>query len=632
MFQALQEFGFGKYFCSTIETIYKKANCSIKMHTGTSPRFDLGCGIRQGCPVSPYLFLICAQLLSDFIKQSPLKGISIADREIIISQLADDTSVFLKNATQVSIAVNRISVFSRASGLHLNLNKCELLPIKDCSSTSICNIPVKDSVTYLGITINKNADSRCAMNFNYIIEKTQKKFNSWLQRDLSLQGRILLSKAEGLSRLTYAATSLDVNKQTTALIDKTLLNFVWKNKIHYIKKSTLLNSYENGGFNLLDFSTLNNTFKINWIRQFIRDPTSIWNFIPNYIFSKIGGLKFLLFCSYNIEKLPTKLANFHKQILLSWSLVYKHNFSPHRYYIWNNRDILYKHRSLFIENWFTHGITLVSQLFGSNGTLLSYSEFLNKYTFPVPPKEYAIVFDAIPSGVIMLFKNVMTQETDPFPLEPVQTEVGQLCFSGTRNNNRTVRSLFQKEIISIPNAVSYWNNTFTNLVWKNIWSLPRKFFITNKTKEVSLKIIHRVYPTNLFMQRYKKDISELCSFCKQAPEDLHHLFWSCPHLQIFWRNVTTLIHQHIEKNCVLDYQNVLFGFPLTPLPQADQYYIINLILFLAKTHIHNRKFNNQIPCIYRLEGEIRQYINTISQSVNKKALRTQQVFCLFPCF
>ncbi len=160
MFQALQKFGFGKYFCSAMETMYKKANSSIKMHTGTSPRFDLGCGIRQGCPVSPYLFLICAQLLSDFIKQSPIKGISIADREILISQLADDTSLFLKNASQISVAINRISVFSRASGLHLNLSECELLPLKNCNSTSISNIPVKESVTYLGITINKNTSNR----------------------------------------------------------------------------------------------------------------------------------------------------------------------------------------------------------------------------------------------------------------------------------------------------------------------------------------------------------------------------------------------------------------------------------------------------------------------------------------
>ena len=140
---------------------------------------------------------------------------------------------YLKKMPHKFVAINRISIFSSASGLHLNLSKCELLPIKNCSISSISNIPVKESVTYLGIIINKNTSNRCSLNFTHIIETTQKKFNSWLQRDLSLQGRILLSKAEGLSRLTYTAISLDVNKQTTTAIDKILYNFVEKqNPLH----------------------------------------------------------------------------------------------------------------------------------------------------------------------------------------------------------------------------------------------------------------------------------------------------------------------------------------------------------------------------------------------------------------
>ena len=65
-----------------------------------------------------------------------------------------------------------------------------------------------------------------------------------------------------------------------------------------------MNTFERGGLNFLDFTTLNNTFKINWIKHFQKNPTSTWNFIPNYIFSKVGGQVFFLWCDYKIEKFP----------------------------------------------------------------------------------------------------------------------------------------------------------------------------------------------------------------------------------------------------------------------------------------------------------------------------------------
>ncbi len=43
---------------------------------------------------------------------------------------------------------------------------------------------------------------------------------------------------------------------------------------------------------------------------------------------------------------------------------------------------------------------IVRQFFISNGNLFSYSEYLDKFGFPVTPKEYAVVFDTIPQQVI----------------------------------------------------------------------------------------------------------------------------------------------------------------------------------------------------------------------------------------
>lgn len=154
---------------------------------------------------------------------------------------------FLHDATQVPLALEYIQHFSKASGLVLNLSKCELMSIKECNLSHICNIQIRDQVSYLGIIITKNELERCSVNFNPLIESTQKKLYICLQRDLSLKGRILLAKAEGLLRLTYAALSLSVDTAVLKKIDTMLFNFVWKFKTHFVRKSVLMNTIEKGG-------------------------------------------------------------------------------------------------------------------------------------------------------------------------------------------------------------------------------------------------------------------------------------------------------------------------------------------------------------------------------------------------
>lgn len=322
------------------------------------------------------------------------------------------------------------------------------MAIKECDKTEICCIPIKDEVQYLGILITKDENKRSTSNFNPILQKTQKKLNQWLLRDLSLRGRILLTKAEGISRLTYAALALHVSDKTLKEIDKILFDFVWKNRSHYLRKAIVMNPYEKGSLNFLDFQTLNNTFKINWIKLIFMNPNSIWNTIPFQLLSKLGGISFFLGCNYDIDKIPVKMSAFHRQAFLSWSLIYKHNFSPHNYFIWNNKDILFKRKSLFLEYWFKNNINWIDQLFNEEGLLFTYEEFLHKYNIPVSPGDYAKVFGAIPTGVNMLFKSQCRLAIENLTISsPKDTLVGKVCFSNkSTNNNRAIRALFQKEV------------------------------------------------------------------------------------------------------------------------------------------------------------------------------------------
>ena len=90
----------------------------------------------------------------------------------------------------------------------MNVHKSVL--IKECNHLQIANIPVKTEATYLGDNICKDEKQRFHIHFYYKIEKIKKRFNLWLLRDLSLNGRVLLSKAEGISRSVYVSLSLDM--------------------------------------------------------------------------------------------------------------------------------------------------------------------------------------------------------------------------------------------------------------------------------------------------------------------------------------------------------------------------------------------------------------------------------------
>lgn len=79
-----------------------------------------------------------------------------------------------------------VNAFSEASGLTLNVTKCKIMCLYDTKEKLLRNIPIKNKIKYLGISITKDLTERQELNFSPKLKKAQSIFNNWLQRDLTV--------------------------------------------------------------------------------------------------------------------------------------------------------------------------------------------------------------------------------------------------------------------------------------------------------------------------------------------------------------------------------------------------------------------------------------------------------------
>ena len=78
--------------------------------------------------MSGLLFVLAVEILSVAIRASgDIKGIQIANREIKLSQYADDTTVFCKDIFSLEKLLDLLSNFGDCSGLKLNVSKSEAM-------------------------------------------------------------------------------------------------------------------------------------------------------------------------------------------------------------------------------------------------------------------------------------------------------------------------------------------------------------------------------------------------------------------------------------------------------------------------------------------------------------------------
>ncbi|KAL0446066.1 UNVERIFIED_CONTAM: hypothetical protein Slati_1734500 [Sesamum latifolium] len=204
--RVLGRLGFNKGFVSIVMKCVTTVSYSFLLNGEQFGFLSPERGLRQGGPLSPYLFLLCAEAFSGLIRsaetEGAIQGVSVARSAPPISHLlfADDTLIFCQATREALTSLQRVlSIFEAASGLQINKHKSAMVfsrNVEEDTRTALTQIlgisVVSKHEKYLGLPTVLGRSKK--EMFDTIKDRIWKKLHTWSSKKLSQAGRAVLLK------------------------------------------------------------------------------------------------------------------------------------------------------------------------------------------------------------------------------------------------------------------------------------------------------------------------------------------------------------------------------------------------------------------------------------------------------
>jgi exonuclease III len=365
LFKTLKAYNFGIDYLTWVKLCYTDISSCVTNYKYASPYFALQRGVRQGDPLSPYLFILALETLSMKIREDEhINGITVGDKAIKVITFADDTTAFAKNERDAKKMFRYIQYFEKLAGLKLNKSKSDgfWLGANKNSNFKPLGIAWKTCIKILGINISYNKQEAIKLNFQTKLIKIKQILSIWAQRDLTIYGKILLIKSFALSQILHISSILPVPDKFISDLEEIVYNFLWNGKQHKVKKHVIIQKYENGGQNMISIQDMITGQRLTWIQKYLRRNNSYWKDTMESILN-IDYLDIFLQSNFCI---PHRITEFYRTVLQCWKNTRNDNIKSSEVikeqYIWYNQHIKFNPNKRYMHAYIDKGIDL--QCFG----------------------------------------------------------------------------------------------------------------------------------------------------------------------------------------------------------------------------------------------------------------------------
>ena len=573
----LLRLNFGPAFQHWVRILYHNITSQIKVNGYLSDPFFLHQGVRQGCPLSPLLYVLYAEVLAENIRQHPhITGISLPGGTCTISQYADDTTLFLQHDASLYALRDLLQVFQTATGAVVNPDKCHGLWLGSNRYRLDTPFQYKWSshhIKILGLVFGDQVfmDS----NFYRAADKYYRTLHLWSGRHLSMKGKKIVINQLAQSQLVYPSHVFVCPAAIVQQLHQATLSFFNAKKRIHVDPAILHLPVPLGGMGLLATNRKMQATRLTWVsRLFDTRCKGKWRILMRHFLNlyrnlHLGENVFKTFISCHRETLlplplfyrtlltdwvgltgncrssPTQLAHiyhepiFHNPFLATSSnpAVFPHPLIPPNWYrnalsdnLLTLGDICHQYRPGF------HTPAELIELTGYP----RIAHFINRLTLCMPVHWYRSIQyldpPSVPSNDIHL---LLTDEAKvPHKVAIGSLPSRQLYLLHVKKSFSHIQT--EKDLAGV-HIYTNWERKFGRISWPRVFQFMYRTHTHKPTTDVQYKHIHGKLVPRVTLHKAKLQDDNLCTRCNQFPEDLNHIFLDCVHSRRLWSHVISIL-------------------------------------------------------------------------------------------